>query len=275
MVLRNSGPGVAHAVVIADDDKQFLASVSVISPGGAAAISRRLGADGFYVYAQDGLHRWWLTRAVYDGLAWSDGSAFTNRYLGRIGAWRIPWNVRRRLERDAESSGDVWRSFGSPFGKRWWTSRIEALWTSLRIGFPRWLETLPERSRVRRFGARRMAVAAVPGTEQERLLWPVDVTGLANCWKGPRSLCQITCERDDTSGDLFCEVDVSFPMDPNLPVRGLLRISSAACVKLPQGRTERIREVRRRFDAYICRLRPTKPFVFSLHTVGPFLIDRL
>jgi len=84
--LHHVGRGVAVNVLLTDDDGEYLKSATALRPDGTALVSQNelRNNDGFDVYAQDVMGRWYRTRAVYQGLEWSDGLGVANVFRGRI-----------------------------------------------------------------------------------------------------------------------------------------------------------------------------------------------
>lgn len=271
-VLHNVGRGAAFAIIVTDDDGRLLTSVSVIEPDGIAELPRPSVSwdEAFHVYAQDSAGRWWRMRAVYDGLKWSDGMGYTNRVLGRVGAWHIPRDARRQLRRKAESSSDVYRAYSRPLSIRRWTARADRMWTRIRIGIPKLFAQVLERRRVQRYGSRSDRAVVRPVPEKDRAAWIVDVTQYAECWKGHRDINQLSCDVEE-SGDVWCEVEVRDVHGQ--ATRGLVRISADARRRLPSEPDVLKELVSARFGSYICRLRPDSRFVFSLRTLGPFVVN--
>lgn len=269
--LRNTGRGTGLSVLLTDDEGDYLLSASSIPADAAVPVNSTIlsDADGYYIYAQDLSGRWFCTRAVYNGFRWSDGSDFTNGFRGRISGWRVPRKALRELRQQAVSEWEYFRAVTSYFTARGWALRFENWWVKLWIAVPRWLENWPEARRAARYGARPDRTDGRAVSAEIRAQWAIDVDGMVNCWKGPRLMRQFSCEWENDG--VVCEVEVRPPLSD--PARGLLRITRRAFDRLPENRDRRNEVIRRRFDNYVCRLRPTSRFVFSLRTLGPFIMN--
>jgi hypothetical protein len=269
--LVNVGRGTGLNVLLTDDDGKFLASASAVRPDGRVAVSlSAVSADeGFDAYAQDSAGRWFYTRAVYNGLSWTDGLGFTNSFRGRIAAWRVPRKARRELRRQSESGWEYLQVISSYSNFRAWQFRAKNWWKWVRIDLPRLVERWPEARRLAQYGARDDAAAGRLVPPDERAAWDIDVDGIVPCWKGRRTVRQLSCAWE--AGILICEVELR--QEIRRLVRGLIRISRDAFDRLPTDRDSRHKQVRRKFSAYVCRLRPDQPFVFNLRTFGPFSIN--
>jgi hypothetical protein len=211
------------------------------------------------------------TRAVYNGLQFSDGAGFTNDFRGRVFAWRVPRKARREFRRQSVSGWEYLQAVSSYFTATGWSVRARSFWNWLWIDMPKSIEARRDSTRVGRYGTRedRAPSQQVPQNERDR--WEVDIDGsTAPCWKGKRSIRQFTCEWEN--GELICEVEVRSGIPR--PVRGLIRVSRAAFERLPSDRTARNAWLAGKFGKYVCRLRPDDRFVFNLRTWGPFLVNR-
>ena len=266
--LHSVGPGLALNVLLTDDERCYVSSTFALRPGDRVRVARTdlRDSDGFYIYAQDLSGRWFCTRAVYQGLVWSDGLDVANTFRGRIASWRVPRAARRQLRLTSETSLDYLRAVSSYWTLRGWALRARNWGTWLRIDLPRWLWSFPDARRVERFRERVAAAMPTPG---DRTTWLVDIDGEIACWKGPRRARQLSCQWE--ANDVVCDVELR--TEVGAPVRGLLCIHRAAFDALPRDRAQRSHVLRRKFGRYVCRLRPRAPFVFELRKVGPFLVN--
>lgn len=262
---------MALNVLLTDDEGNYLMSVAAIRPDQAATVRLRDLKDNysFYVYAQDLSGKWYRTRAAYQGLTWDDGLGVANSFRGRLLTWRVPRKARGELDRTSETSWEYYQAVSSYFTIRGWVLRRNRFGIWIRIDLWRWLWSFPNARRVTRFRDRIGAPIAAPAAPEQRGAWPLEVDGEFACWKGPRQARQLSCQWEGEY--LVCDVDLRSGIPGG--VRGLICIERRAFEALPQDKARRSDLIRRKYGRYVCRVRPSGPFVFELRKMGPWLIN--
>jgi hypothetical protein len=187
--LHNVGRGVAVNVLLTDDDGEYLKSAMALRPDGTIPVSQTelKNNDGFRVYAQDVTCRWYRTRAVYQGLEWSDGLDVANVFCGPIATWRVPRAARRRMQQTDESSWEYLQAISSWFTVRDWKFRASNAWVWLWIDLPRGLWCYPDTRRVPRFRTRLDSIGARAPAPADRANRLVDINAEIDCWRGARA----------------------------------------------------------------------------------------
>jgi hypothetical protein len=274
VVVRNLGRGIALNVVVTKEDGEFAASVSAIGPDqavkiGTSGISFSL-FEGQFIYGHDINGRWTRTCASYRGLRRSERNEFWNRVDGPIRQSRVPRKARRELRNVERSALEHLNAVTSYFTLEGWAHRRERVYVASRIGFFRWWQGVGEKRRVAKFSRRADTRPANAVPVEERAAWVLDVNGLLDCWKGPRIVNQLSCAWEGDT--LVCEIHIRSGALP-IEARGILAVRRSALEALPEDRAERNDKVRRRFDKYICGLRPQQRFAFVLRRLGPFVIN--
>lgn len=275
VVIRNVGRGVTFVAFVTDEDGNLLDASSAIAPGEATSVDATKiefsPFKGQFVYGQDIAGRWTRTFAVYQGLERSKLGQFNNRIDGTIGRWRRPRRALRDLRRSHRSILQHVHKLGGYFNTEAWSYWLTAIGVQTRIAFFKWWYGIGERSRLRRFSGRADKHPSNQVPPEKRALWPIDIDGLMDCWKGPRFVRQLSCEWE--SDLLVCEIFVHSAALPYAG-RGLLVIERAAYGLLSEEeRDTRSDLVRRKFGRYICGLRPKDRFAFVLRKFGPWLIN--